>query len=296
MPFGFSPKAEKIIQAFVEAVNGKVDELGFKIGDKHREDVLSSIEHHLRFLSIKHAKRSGSKTVEERDVKKILKRMSPTSVCRHGLRNPKTSKYTEKLKEKYFRMVEQKLTSSEEPLVLDAGCGYGRQLMEYKRWGLDGEFVGVDIDRDAILYANSAEPSMHFIRADVQGALPFTGNKFDAVVCIGVLHETTQYLGIQRAIQDFAWVLKPRGLLYLVDAFARNRIISGMSHFVWKIAPKIGRYLHTSYTRNILKQNRFIRISMEKAFIITVPLIDTYSCAAIVRKSRRTKTSDIQLV
>jgi len=286
LAFRFSREAEKLVQAFVKAVNGKIDELGFKIGDSHRKDIIQNIEHFLKFLSIKHAKRRGTRIVEERDVKETLRRISPTRVVRHGLRDPKISSYIEKLKEKYFRIVEQRLVSSEEPRVLDAGCGYGRQLMEYRRWGLDGEFIGVDIDKDAIRYAKSVEPSVRFIGAGIEGTLPFKACTFDAVVCVGVVHETTQHLGIHKAIEDFARVLKPDGLLYLVDAFTRSRITSGIAYFVWKIAPKIGRYSHIDRIKRILEQNRFTRVTMEKAFIAIAPLIDTYSCKAIVKKPK----------
>lgn len=49
-------------------------------------------------------------------------------------------------------VIDMYLKASESPRILDAECQYGRRSMEYLRHGLKSDFVGVDIDLEAIRY------------------------------------------------------------------------------------------------------------------------------------------------
>ena len=61
----------------------------------------------------------------------------------------------------------------------------------------------------------SVEPSIDFIRAIIEGSLPFKDDFFDVIICIGVLNFTKK--GANEAVQEFARVLKPNGLLLLYN-------------------------------------------------------------------------------
>lgn len=74
---------------------------------------------------------------------------------------------------------------------------------------------------EAIRQEKEVEPSILFVGAYVQGTLPFHNDFFDVVVCIGVLHLTNA----DKTIKEFARVLKPRGLLFMTQAFARNKLL-----------------------------------------------------------------------
>jgi SAM-dependent methyltransferase len=268
--FEFSEEAEAAVRDFVEAVNRKIEELGFKMSDARRRDILLGVEHSLRFFSFKQAKKRRSRVVEGNDAKKAAKHTSPAGLVKHSLGDPQTFLHVEKLRDKHFEALAKTLASSDVPRILDAGCGYGRQLMHYKRYGLRGEFFAVDVDEDVVRYGKSVEPSINFVRADIQGTLPFKDNVFDAVICIGVLHETRQRLGVQKAMQEFDRVLKSESLLYLMDAFTRSRIVAALAYFISAIIAG-ERYRLKSYIEKVLKEGKFTEINVEKVF--SAPLI-----------------------
>jgi hypothetical protein len=66
-------EAERVIRDFVEAVDKKIDELGFRMNDARRRDVLLSSEHSLRLFSYEQAKKKGSEVVEGIHVRKTVK-------------------------------------------------------------------------------------------------------------------------------------------------------------------------------------------------------------------------------
>lgn len=72
-------------------------------------------------------------------------------------------------------------------IVLEAGCGKGRDTTALARWGAR-DLVGVDISRAAdVAYRNTrALPNAHVVQADID-RLPFR-DPFDYVLSVGVLH------------------------------------------------------------------------------------------------------------
>ncbi|RLG49591.1 MAG: hypothetical protein DRO00_09820, partial [Thermoproteota archaeon] len=184
----FSKEAEEAINSYLEKLERKIDELGFEIDEERRKDFILAVNHSLRLFSIRHARKRGSKVVKEKDARASFRFLSPERVIKHGLISPETFLHLEKLRRKHLKVIREKLASTDKPKILDAGCQYGRQLMEFLRRGWRADFFGVDIDIEAITYGRSVEPSISFIGADIQGKLPFRDNVFDAIVCMGVLH------------------------------------------------------------------------------------------------------------
>lgn len=283
MALKFAVEAEKVIGVYVEAVKRKIDELGFEMSDERRRDFLLSVKHSLRLSSIRYAKKRRVKVVEERDAKKAIGHVSPARVIMHGLQNPETFLRVEKLRKKHFQIIKEKLETSAEPRVLDAGCQYGRQLMEYLRYGLKSEFFGVDIDKEAIGYGKAEEPIIEFINADIEGTLPFKTESFDVVICIGVLHLTKEQ-GFRKTVKEFTRVLKQDGLIFFIEGFAKSKLISSIVQLIWKVIHQIGQFHHKTHLEKILKQNGFTNISMDKAFSIPLTMADVYLCTAFLTK------------
>ena len=280
MSLPFTKEAENVIDAYLKALDEKLNVLGFHIDDEQRRDFLLAAKHSLKLSSIRYAKRKMAKFVEEWAAKKAVRHVSPTRLIRHGLQSPKIFSHVEKLKKKHFEMLREKIEASDKPRVLDAGCQYGRQSMEYLRRGLKSDFFGVDIDIEAIRYGKSVEPSIEFVAADIQQNLPFKDDTFDVVTCIGVLHLAAK--GVDKAIQEFARVLKPNGILFFAQALTKNKLASSMAYFLWKLVPKIGRLYHKNRIETILMQNGFTRIVMDKTFSIPLILGDVYICTAFL--------------
>jgi SAM-dependent methyltransferase len=65
--------------------------------------------------------------------------------------------------------------------ILDAGCGTGRHFGPLRRAG--GEVFGIDFSFGMLRVARHQYPHVPLLMADLQKALPFGGNYFDAVLC-----------------------------------------------------------------------------------------------------------------
>lgn len=282
MVLSFTKEAEKVISLFLEKLDRKIDELGFEMSDERRKDFLLAVYHSLRLSSIRHAKSRRRKVVEEKDAKASFRFLSPKMLIRHGLQNPKIFKHTEKLRTKHFQMIKEKMNSIADAWILDAGCGYGRQLMEFLRHHWKGEFFGVDIDIEAIKYGKSAEPSITFIGGDIHGKLPFKDNSFDAIFCIGVLHLVRD---VNKTIQEFARTLKPNGLLFVTSALVENKLIGNMAYLIWKVIPRVGRFHHIDDIKKFLNQNGFTKIIVDKVFPMPLKLGNVYCCTSFLNKT-----------
>jgi len=128
----------------------------------------------------------------------------------------------------------------------------------------------------------SVEPSIDFIRAVIEGSLPFKDDFFDVIICIGVLNFTKK--GANEAVQEFARVLKPNGLLFIILSLTRSKLISTISYLAWKIIPKIGRLYQKTQMEKILKQNKFTHLIIDKAFFLPLILGDVYFYTAFQSK------------
>ena len=93
-------------------------------------------------------------------------------------------------------------------LILDAGCGTGRNL---KRLLLPGSNpVGIDFSLGMLSVARREHPDASLAIADLQEPLPFTDASFDAVLCALIGEHLGDLLGVLR---EFLRVLKPGGRL-----------------------------------------------------------------------------------
>jgi SAM-dependent methyltransferase len=75
--------------------------------------------------------------------------------------------------------------------VLDAGSGEGFVSQRILEMRPDVTFVGVDLDREALLRGQQVHPEIAFARGDVY-VLPFADNSVDLVLCNEVLEHLTR--------------------------------------------------------------------------------------------------------
>ena len=102
--------------------------------------------------------------------------------------------------------------------VLDAGCGYGRNLVYLLREGcevfaLDGDAAGVEHVRQLSASLETGLPEENF-QVGLIEKMPFADGFADVVICNSVLHfarDDEQF----RAMVDGLWrVLRPGGMLF----------------------------------------------------------------------------------
>lgn len=104
-------------------------------------------------------------------------------------------------------------------VILDAGCGGGRNLIYFLRSG--NPVYAVDQNFDAVRYVKSlAEkiaphlPSENFQQSNVE-ALPFSDEKFDLVISNAVLHFAASENHFEQMVAEMWRVLKFGGMLFV---------------------------------------------------------------------------------
>lgn len=95
--------------------------------------------------------------------------------------------------------------------VLDAGCAFGRDSIEFQAAGLVP--TGIDLSDELLKKATVAHPDIMFQKMDVR-RLDFPDESFDGIWC----HATLLHLNdddINKALHEFHRVLKSRGVLFV---------------------------------------------------------------------------------
>ena len=93
-------------------------------------------------------------------------------------------------------------------LVLDAGCGTGRNLAAMAKAG--AHVVGVDFSQAALGVAREVHAGAHLARVDLQAGLPFADGTFDAVLCALVGEHVSN---LAAALSELRRVLRTGGRL-----------------------------------------------------------------------------------
>jgi tellurite methyltransferase len=102
--------------------------------------------------------------------------------------------------------------------VLDAGCGYGRNLVHLLREGC--EVFALDTDPDAVHHVRQLSrsletglPAENFQVGPIE-QMPFPHNSMDVVMCSAVLHFAHDDQQFQAMLAEMWRVLKPGGMLF----------------------------------------------------------------------------------
>ena len=106
--------------------------------------------------------------------------------------------------------------------VLDLGCGTGSHASLIQRDHPGAIVVGIDADLDALHFARARLAKrgvpVRFLCA-AAAALPFATDTFDHVFCSLLLHDLS-HANKHRALREAARVLRPGGVLHLIDFVA----------------------------------------------------------------------------
>jgi len=102
--------------------------------------------------------------------------------------------------------------------VLDAGCGYGRNLVHLLREGcevfaVDADPAGVDHVRQLSASLATGLPAENFQVAPIE-KMPFEDGFADAVICNAVLHFARDDKHFLAMLKDLWRVVRPGGMLF----------------------------------------------------------------------------------
>jgi SAM-dependent methyltransferase len=103
--------------------------------------------------------------------------------------------------------------------VLDAGCGYGRNLVHLLREGcevfaLDADAAAIDHVRKLSASLNTGLPDQNFQVGRIE-AMPFPDSCADVVLCSAVLHFSRDEAQFRACLAEMWRVLKPGGMLFV---------------------------------------------------------------------------------
>jgi SAM-dependent methyltransferase len=107
-----------------------------------------------------------------------------------------------------FAILGNALPRQARPLILDAGCGTGVNLVHM---GAHGRTVGIDLSDEALRFSRTR--GVTTVRGDLR-QLPFAGGSFDMVTSFDVLYHRW-VTDDAAAVRELARVLKPGGVLLL---------------------------------------------------------------------------------
>lgn len=96
-------------------------------------------------------------------------------------------------------------------VVLDAGCGSGREIKELSNRGID--CVGIDLSYETVKRARLNVNSGYFRVMDIRN-LEYPDNIFDGLLCVAVLHHLFDR-DFKKSLLQFRRVTKPDGIIAL---------------------------------------------------------------------------------
>ena len=140
-----------------------------------------------------------------------------------------------------------------ESLVLDAGCGNGKNMHYFKDIC---NIVGIDKCNSLVTICN--DKGYNVSQSEINN-IPFNENIFDHIICIAVLHHLELEENRINAIQEMIRVLKPGGKLLLTcwaferDEYSKKKNFKKGDNFVKFNKEEILRYYYI-YDKEGFKQ------------------------------------------
>lgn len=136
--------------------------------------------------------------------------------------------------------------------VLDLGCGVGSMSSLFKKGG----YLGVDIDKKSIEYAQRSYPGYNFRVSDITTLK--SSKRFDLVLVVGVLHHISDKEA-QRTLMVVSSCLKKGGKLLVIEAIPPL--------FKWNLA---GQLLRTYDNGKFIRETKSYKKLIEKKFKIKI--------------------------
>ena len=125
------------------------------------------------------------------------------------------------------------------PKILDVACGSGDMIAEWQKY--TNNITGLDPSKRMLEIAKKRFPEIPFYQGFAQN-LPFEEN-FD---CLSISFGLRNVVEIDRAIEEFYRVLKPNGILLILEFTKPDKNTSlkkAINFYSNKILPKIGEII-----------------------------------------------------
>ena len=108
-------------------------------------------------------------------------------------------------------------------LVLDAGCGNGKNMLIRPTINM----IGCDVSNTLLEICSTK--GLNVVEANIIN-LPFKDNTFDAVICVAVLHHLSSHERRTQAVKEMLRVVKPGGKLF-IEVWALEQNLTAKKFF-----------------------------------------------------------------
>lgn len=289
----FSDEASRLASDYAKGVEAEVRSFAVDLKSEYIKMLVFDIENDVKFFALKMAKKRGSQRVEAVDVEEVFKKLGkPEEFVKSHIGKAQNCVDSQRITLSNLGTMREKLERIEIPIILDAGCRWGRASRRLKDfYARDLETVGVDLDKLSLQHGKSIDRTLVFLRSDIR-ALPFRTQVFDLILCSGVIHEVKNAKGRHKAIREMSEALKPKGSLYLVDAFAKLRVISAFTFVFQHISHDIEWIPKKDSIEKMLRENGLEAASIQGSGSYLGGTIASYTIAA----SKATREDDAQLL
>jgi ubiquinone/menaquinone biosynthesis C-methylase UbiE len=253
----FTDEALRLTSNYAKDVETEIRNLSVNLKPEYIKMLVFDIENDVRFFTLKEATKRRSERVEAVDVREALKKFGkPEEFVKSHLGKARNCADSQRITLSSLQTMKDKLEKIQAPIVLDAGCRWGRVSERLKNFCTkDLQIVGADLDKLSLQYGKIVDRSPVFLRSDIQ-ALPFRDQVFDIVLCSGVIHEVKDMKGRRKAVGELSRVLSIKGSLYLVDAFAKFRIISALTFVFQHVIHDVEWIPKKETIEKMLRENR----------------------------------------
>lgn len=167
---------------------------------------------------------------------KLIKKLKRKTQKSFGYQWTKFSKMPCDFKENFLNYIDPiKPPFFKGKLGLDAGCGFGRHILNAATFG--AEMVGIDVSNSIeSSYENTKNfKNVHLVQADIY-YIPIRENCFDFVYSIGVLHHLPDP---EKAFQSLLPFLKPRGVIFIWVYSNKRKITIFFLEMVRKVSSSL---------------------------------------------------------
>jgi len=96
--------------------------------------------------------------------------------------------------------------------ILDIGCGFGRNLKTFLKYGLD--VYGFDGSKELLKIAKIQAPNAKLKLLDLRDRLPYQANFFDAIWARNSLHHL-EPKDLNQALAELKRILRPNGIIFI---------------------------------------------------------------------------------
>jgi ubiquinone/menaquinone biosynthesis C-methylase UbiE len=165
-------------------------------------------------------------------------------------------------------------------VILDAGCGNGRNL----KWFYDNffSFYGVDTNANRIEVAKEKYPNLanNFSIQNLD-VLSFDNNTFDHIICSAVLHFAQNTQHFLNMFSELVRVLKPGGSLFIrmTTLESMEQFAKPISNGVYLLPDSANRFLLTdtllsnllsTYDLRFLEPIKYVNVNNERSMCTLV--------------------------